>query len=278
MLLSQPPRPPPSNMTGRHSPLTQPSVILGPPGDTAVALGMGATAVLHPPGLQGAGTGKRATTILADQGDIVTVITDVPYVVRSRHEVAGPARKGARPMHRTTLTIKTQPQSEYNTTVNTYHSGQQSSAPPPPRPVPFPSQHLSQIKLGRGQDSAQFDTNYQHHYPLKDITPAHQLHYPSQVNKLNMNQGGEMKTVIDKPHASNAPNQYRYWSQYNRIHNKLGVMMGPGVSRERVIRSSYNPVTGTHQGSAWKDQNRRVSGNRVLYGQRKDGDRCFTLG
>lgn len=35
-----------------------------------------------------------------------------------------------------------------------------------------------------------------------------------------------------------------YWSQYNRIHGKLGQMRGPGVERERVVRQSYNIFTG----------------------------------
>ena len=38
-------------------------------------------------------------------------------------------------------------------------------------------------------------------------------------------------------------------------------------------------VSGVQQGPAWKDLNRRTSGNRVLYhGHRKDADRYFTLG
>ncbi len=63
------------------------------------------------------GQGKKATTILADQGDYVTVISDVPYTVRSKHTPAT-SYKGARPMHRTTLTIPTQAYTDYNTSNN----------------------------------------------------------------------------------------------------------------------------------------------------------------
>ena len=62
------------------------------------------------------GQGKKAATILAEQGHFVTVITDQPYLERSRQSTTVPrARKGARPMHRSTLTIATQPYTEYET-------------------------------------------------------------------------------------------------------------------------------------------------------------------
>ncbi len=62
------------------------------------------------------GQGKKAATILAEQGHFVTVITDQPYLERSRQSTTVPrARKGARPMHRSTLTIATQPYTEYDT-------------------------------------------------------------------------------------------------------------------------------------------------------------------
>lgn len=72
-----------------------------------------------------------------------------------------------------------------------------------------------------------------------------------------------MKKTIksDKDH----PN---YWSQYGRIHNKLGHMLGTGVAREPPVRKSFNVITGEELGPAWEDMNRRVSGNRVLYSNR----------
>ena len=65
----------------------------------------------------GFGQGKRACTILASEGDLVHVITDVPYMTRSRHKPAA-YYKGSRPMHRTTLRIPTQSYSSYATTSN----------------------------------------------------------------------------------------------------------------------------------------------------------------
>lgn len=64
------------------------------------------------------GMGKRATTILADQGDFVTVVSDVPYYLRRKH-VPPPLKKGTRPMHTSTLGIKTQLASDYQTTLQT---------------------------------------------------------------------------------------------------------------------------------------------------------------
>ena len=45
------------------------------------------------------------------------------------------------------------------------------------------------------------------------------------------------------------PQAPSYWSQYNRIHGKLGQMRGPGVERERLVRQSYNIFTGKFQSS-----------------------------
>ena len=77
-------------------------------------------------------------------------------------------------------------------------------------------------------------------YPLC-VQPA-KLHYPTFQNKMAMNEGGGMKTALTVPKCQQAPN--RFWSQYNRVHNRLGVALGPGVARERVVRSAFNPLTG----------------------------------
>ena len=45
--------------------------------------------------------------------------------------------------------------------------------------------------------------------------------------------------------AFKATEQGSWFSQYNRVHNKLGASLGPGVARERHIRRSYNPLTGS---------------------------------
>ena len=62
------------------------------------------------------GQGRAATTILTSEGDIVHVVTDVPYTIRSRQKP--PARyRGCRPMHKSTLRIPTQRHSEYSTST-----------------------------------------------------------------------------------------------------------------------------------------------------------------
>ena len=65
----------------------------------------------------GYGQGKKATTIRGEQGHYVTLVTDEPYIMRSRRSSHTPrARKGARPMHVSTLTIPVQDYTDYNST------------------------------------------------------------------------------------------------------------------------------------------------------------------
>ena len=61
------------------------------------------------------GQGKCATAVIADQGDLVTFVTDVPYKIRSRH-VPVPYGRGTRAMHQTTLHLPTQHYTDYLTT------------------------------------------------------------------------------------------------------------------------------------------------------------------
>ena len=64
---------------------------------------------------KGYGQCKTATTIVADQGDIVHVVTDVPHKARSEHKVPA-VYKGARPMHSSTLRIPMENGTNYETT------------------------------------------------------------------------------------------------------------------------------------------------------------------
>ncbi len=59
------------------------------------------------------------------------------------------------------------------------------------------------------------------------------------MNKLNNTEGGGIKNVMACPGP-----QANIMSQYARIHNKLGVMLGPGVERESQVRRQYNVLTG----------------------------------
>lgn len=218
---------------------------------------IGYPASAPPPGF---GQGKRVATILADQGDIVTMVSDTPFHVRSRHVTdARAGTRGVRTMHRTTLKIPTQSYTSYTTTSHTNFGGS-VTLEPAERPQPYPSQHTSQIALGGQQRS--WNTDYKSTFIDKDVQPARQLHQPSFENKLLMAEGAGLKRVVTSVVDGQSGN--RCWSQYNRVHNKLGAMLGPGEPRERPVRQAYNPVTGAHQGPAWKESNRRVSANRVL--------------
>ena len=64
----------------------------------------------------GYGQGKKATTIRAEQGHYVTLVTDEPYTARARHSsYMQRVRKGARPMHKSTLLIPMQDYTDYHT-------------------------------------------------------------------------------------------------------------------------------------------------------------------
>ena len=72
---------------------------------------------------------------------------------------------------------------------------------------------------------------------------ANRLHLTSLRNRIDQTEGGDMKKVV-KPDQT----PQSYFTQYNRIHNKLGYLLGPGVPRGYPIRESYNILTGKKQG------------------------------
>ncbi|XP_048758490.2 uncharacterized protein LOC125668402 isoform X2 [Ostrea edulis] len=214
------------------------------------------------------GQGKTACTILTEDGCIYPVISSLSYNDRTKsvpHEYG----RGARPMHRSTLTIAKppwSPEQEFKTTSKQYFSGSKSLNPVR-RPPLCPSMHRSQWTIGHNMQDTTFDTEYSKTYFEKDIVPANRLHLTSLVNRIDQTEGKDMKTTVHTdPHAPT------YWSQYNRVHGKLGQMRGPGVERERAIRQSYNIFTGEETGTAWKCDNKRISGNRVLVNTRESND------
>ncbi|XP_033755444.1 uncharacterized protein LOC117338268 isoform X1 [Pecten maximus] len=215
------------------------------------------------------GQGKSANTLLTEDGCHYPVISPA-YTDRMR-AASAPYEygKGVRAMHKTTLTIAKPPwdsRDAYKTSNKQYFGGSKSLNPVR-RPPRCPSMHTSQWDIGQNQQDKYWDTHYKGTFHEKEIIPAtaraNRLHMTSLVNRIDQTEGADMKQTIksDKNH----PN---YWSQYGRIHNKLGHMLGTGVSREPPVRKSYNVITGEELGPAWEDVNRRVSGNRVLYSNR----------
>lgn len=218
------------------------------------------------------GQGKSATTILTEGGYIYPVVSENCYNDRFRIKSAPYIYgRGVRPMHRSTLSIAKPPwnsQEDYKTTTNQYFTGSKSLNPVR-RPPLCPSMHRSQIKMSHPADEKQgWNTDYTGTYIEKDIIPidqlkANRLHLTSLRNRIDQTEGGDMKKVV-KPDQS----PQSYFTQYNRIHNKLGHLLGPGVPRGYPIRESYNILTGEEVGPAWKEDNKRVSGNRHLYASR----------
>ena len=76
-----------------------------------------ATVPAYPRPARGFGQGKCAATILADQADLVPVITNQSYQERQPSRAPRYSGRGQRYMHRTTLNLATQLASDYTTTV-----------------------------------------------------------------------------------------------------------------------------------------------------------------
>ncbi|KAK7003261.1 hypothetical protein BgiMline_004702 [Biomphalaria glabrata] len=211
------------------------------------------------------GQGKTATTLRTEDGCYYPVIHEPyshhAYYGQSRSNSA-PPRRGDRPMHKTTLTIAKPPWSpnyHYVTTTKQYFSGNKTLEPVQ-RLQPCPSMHRSQINFGTKEDPDHFYSENMVTYGPKNCNSASQLHLMSINNKLNQTEGSKVREVI-KP----SDGQYSYWSQYNRVHNKLGLLRGPGMAREYPVRTQYNIITGEECGPAWKPDNHIISGNRMLH-------------
>ncbi|XP_005098209.1 uncharacterized protein LOC101852406 [Aplysia californica] len=218
------------------------------------------------------GQGKTARTLLTEEGCHYPVIHE-PYSHRAYYgqprSPSAPARprRGDRRMHQTTLTVAKPPWApDYTTTNNHYFSGS-DDLDPVRRPPLCPSMHTSQIKFGGQEEPHHFRSDHMATFHRKEIIPANRLHLMSLVNRVNQTEGAKVREVV-KP--ENGPPSY--WSQYNRIHNKLGALRGPGVAREYPVRQQYDVITGEERGPAWKAENTRVSGNRVLHGNRRQLD------
>lgn len=223
----------------------------------------------------GHGQGKAATTILTEGGYIYPIVSTNSYNDRFRIKSAPyEYGRGVRSMHRTTFQIAKPPwdsQEDYKTTSHQYYSGSKSLNPVR-RPPLCPSMHRSQIKMSHPTDEKpKWDTDYTGTYTEKNIVPANRLHLTSLRNRIDQTEGGDMKKVV-KPD----PGPQSYFTQYNRTHNKLGTLLGPGVPRGYPIRESYNILTGEELGPAWKEDNKRISGNRHLYASRC-ADRSYSI-
>lgn len=214
------------------------------------------------------GQGKCATAVIADQGDLVTFVTDVPYKIRSRH-IPFTYGRGARPMHQTTLHLPTQSYTDYLTTSKQYLGGISR----PERSKKYGSQHVSQLSFG--DDPPEWKSSYGNNFIEREVQPPAKIHLPSFENRMNMSEGAGLKRVMTVPGEQNTS---QFWTQYNRVHNKLGAILGPGVPHEKPVRRQYNPLNGEDAGEAWRPDNKRISGNRILYNKYRKNAREQLLG
>ena len=67
------------------------------------------------------------------------------------------------------------------------------------------------------------------------------MHLTSLVNRIDQTEGADMKHSIKMDARPT-----NYFTQYNRIHNKLGHMLGTGVPRDYPVRQEYNVITGKY--------------------------------
>ncbi|KAL4240262.1 hypothetical protein ACF0H5_001056 [Mactra antiquata] len=219
----------------------------------------------------GHGQGKRAVTLLTEGGCYYPIVSHYSYRDRQARSQSAPQNagriRGLRPMHQTTMTVTKppwNPKDGYLTSAKKDFGGSKSLNPVR-RPPLCPSMHRSQIKLGQPDEpSSEWNTHYTHTFAEKPIIPANRLHLTSLVNRIDQQEGADMKNSIkvDK----NSPS---YFTQYTRIHSKLGNMLGPGVPRDYPVRQDYNVITGETGGPSWQPENRRISGDKVLHGVRR---------
>ncbi|KAH3871034.1 uncharacterized protein LOC127868422 [Dreissena polymorpha] len=218
------------------------------------------------PVMLGHGQGKRAVTLLTEGGYYYPIISHYSYQDRSRaHSApqhAGRIR-GTRPMHGTTMLIAPGPWTPadgYTTTVKKNFGGSKLLNPVLP-PARCRSMHRSQIQLGLTPGAGQQDwnTHYTETFIQKPVVPANQLHLTSLVNRIDQQEGSDMKASIKMD--SSPPT---YFTQYTRVHSKLGTVLGTGAPREYPVRHEYNVITGETGGPSWREDNRRVSGDKVL--------------
>lgn len=222
--------------------------------------------------VMGLGQGKRTVTLLTEGGCYYPIISNCSYddrQVRAKSTPQNAGRiRGTRPMHQTTLVIPIAPwtpETVYQTTSKQNFGGSKLLNPAQ-RPALCPSMHKSQIKLTHSQDSASdWNTHYSETFVEKPIVPANRLHLTSLVNRLDQQEGAKVKESIKADNSS--PN---YFTQYTRIHGKLGTMLGTGVPRDYPIRQEYNVITGETGGPAWRENNKRISGDTILYNCRKE--------
>lgn len=223
------------------------------------------------PATIGNGQGKRVVTLLTDGGCYYPIIShfsfqDNPIRAQSAPHNAGRIR-GLRPMHRTTMMFAKPPWNAKDgfLTTSKKNFGGSKSLNPVRRPPLCPSMHKSQIKLEHPDGEQDWNTHYTHTFIEKPIIPANRLHLTSLVNRIDQQEGADMKQSIKVE-----PGPPTYFTQYKRIHSKLGNMLGPGVPRDYPVRQEYNVITGETGGPAWKENNRRISGDKVLHALRRE--------
>ncbi|XP_045213391.2 uncharacterized protein LOC123564121 [Mercenaria mercenaria] len=220
----------------------------------------------------GNGQGKRAVTLLTEGGCYYPVISHYSYQDRQLRAQSAPNNagriRGMRPMHRTTMQIGKPPwcANDSYITSSKRNFGGSKGLNPVRRPPLCPSMHKSQIKLVHPEDeSSARNTHYTHTFMEKPIIPANRLHLTSLVNRIDQTEGADMKESI-KMHSE----PQNYFTQYTRIHSKLGNVLGTGAPRDYPVRQEYNVITGETGGAAWKENNRRISGDKLLHSLRRE--------
>ncbi|CAG2242466.1 unnamed protein product [Mytilus edulis] len=160
-------------------------------------------------------------------------------------------------------------------TTEEYFSGSKSLNPVR-RPPLCPSMHRSQIKMAHPSDDKRgWDTDYTGTYREKDIVPANRLHMISLRNRIDQTEGGDMKKVV-KPDQLVIGQGYPEYIQSERIIIYSQISYLSRLPRIYQIGESYNILTGEETGLAWKEDNKRTSGNRHLYDSRCT-DRSYSI-
>ncbi|XP_076810084.1 uncharacterized protein LOC143452839 [Clavelina lepadiformis] len=217
--------------------------------------------------------GQSAITLRTQNAGYIPAISDLTYRDRTQKRT-WLSYKGARPIHRTTLTLdRSKPKLDY-VTLYKYHFHGNPHLQGVRRPPTCPSMFTSQWDIGENK-TTDFTTQTEQMFPPKTGESVKTQRKVQQRNRYNNTHGRKMMDVTDMDTGAS------YVTSYRVTHDVLGRSRGPGVPHARKIPPRFNVISGETLANAVKGSSHRLrSGNRVLSQQRQRSNiyETFQLG
>nr|CAB3262850.1 uncharacterized protein LOC100184141 [Phallusia mammillata] len=207
--------------------------------------------------------GETATTLRTQADGYIPVISDRTYKERM-FKRPWVTYKGARPLHRTTLTLdRSKPKLDYLTLYKHYYQGD-PHLQGVRRPPTCPSMFTSQWDIGENRSRC-FTTVTADMFPPKTGESLKSMRSVQVENRFNNTHGRKMMDVTD---MDTGPS---YVTSYRTVHDALGKSRGNGSSHVRKKPPRFNIISGETLNTARSEteNHRRNSGNRVLSEQRR---------